>query len=109
MNSQFAQAADYMRQAVALKPDSVQVQFYFGLCLMDLELFDEACAAFREVVRIKPDFAEGHLMLGRIYRENLSEVEKSLNHLKKAEKLFVKLEDYQRVGEIRQLLSRQPA
>jgi hypothetical protein len=33
-------------------------------------------------------------------------LDKSLHHLKKAEKLFVKLEDYQRVGEIRQLLSR---
>jgi tetratricopeptide (TPR) repeat protein len=99
-------AVDYMRQAVALKPDSMQVQFYFGLSLMDLELFDEACAAFREVVRIKPDFAEGHLILGKLYREKLSELDKSLHHLKKAEKLFVKLEDYQRVGEIRQLLIR---
>ena len=103
---QFSQAVDYMRQAVALKPDSVQVQFYFGLSLMDIELFDEACAAFREVVRIKPDFAEGHLMLGKLYRENMLDMDKSLHHLKKAEKLFVKLEDYQRVGEIRQLLSR---
>jgi hypothetical protein len=33
-------------------------------------------------------------------------LDKSLHHLKKAEKLFVKLEDYQRVGEIRQLLIR---
>jgi hypothetical protein len=30
---------------------------------MDLEMFEEACTAFREVVRIKPDFADGHLML----------------------------------------------
>ena len=106
MNMHIGLAVDYMRQAVALKPDSMQVQFYFGLSLMDLELFDEACAAFREVVRIKPDFAEGHLILGKLYREKLSELDKSLHHLKKAEKLFVKLEDYQRVGEIRQLLSR---
>ncbi|MBC8287795.1 MAG: tetratricopeptide repeat protein [Nitrospinae bacterium] len=106
MNMLTAQAVDYMRQAVALKPDSVQVQFYFGLSLMDMELFDEACAAFREVVRIKPDFSEGHLMLGKLYRENLMDMDKSTHHLKKAEKLFVKLEDYQRVGQIRQLLSR---
>ncbi len=106
MNKQITLAVDYMRKAVALKPDSVQVQFYFGLTLMDSELFDEACAAFREVVRIKPDFAEGHLVLGKLYRENLSDKDKSLLHLKKAEKLFVKLEDYQRVGQIRQLLSR---
>ena len=109
MNGQSGQAIDYMRKAVLLKPDSVQVQFYFGLCLMDLKIFDEACAAFREVVRIKPDFADGHLMLGKIYHEQLSDPEKSLPHLKKAEKLFLKLEDYQRVGQIRQLLLRIPA
>ena len=109
MNAQIAQAVDYMRQAVVLKPDSVQVQFYFGLALMDSELFDEACAAFREVVRIKPDFAEGHLVLGKLYRKSLSDTDKSLHHLKKAEKLFVKLEDYQRVGQIRQILSRRSA
>ena len=106
MDKQITLAVDYMRKAVALKPDSVQVQFYFGLTLMDSELFDEACAAFREVVRIKPDFAEGHLVLGKLYRENILDKDKSLFHLKKAEKLFVKLEDYQRVGQIRQLLSR---
>lgn len=106
MNSQFVLAVDYMKQAVALKPDSVQVQFYFGLSLMDMELFDEACAAFREVVRIKPDFAEGHLMLGKLYRDRIFDSDKSLHHLKRAEKLFMKLEDYQRVGQIRQLLSR---
>jgi tetratricopeptide (TPR) repeat protein len=109
MDGQFAQAADYMRQAVTLKPDSVQMQFYFGLSLMDLKLFDEACAAFREVVRIKPDFAEGHLVLGKLYRQNLADLDRSLHHLKKAEKLFVKVEDYQRVGQIRQLLSRRSA
>ena len=106
MDKQITLAVDYMRKAVALKPDSVQVQFYFGLTLMDSELFDEASAAFREVVRIKPDFAEGHLVLGKLYRENILDKDKSLFHLKKAEKLFVKLEDYQRVGQIRQLLSR---
>ena len=73
---------------------------------MDMELFDEACAAFREVVRIKPDFAEGHLMLGKLYRDRIFDSDKSLHHLKRAEKLFMKLEDYQRVGQIRQLLSR---
>ena len=109
MNSQFSQAGDYMRQAVALKPDSVQVQFYFGLSLMDLKMFEEACMAFREVVRIKPDFADGHLMLGKLYREKLSDPDKALPYLKRAEKLFMKVEDYQRVGQIRQLLIRRPA
>ncbi len=109
MNSQISQAVDYMKQAVALKPDSVQVQFYFGLSLVDLKMFEEACAAFREVVRIKPDFADGYLMLGKLYHEKLFEPSKALSYLKRAEKLFMKAEDYQRVGQIRQLFIRRPA
>ena len=55
------------------------------------------------------DFADGHLMLGKLYREKLSDPGKALPYLKKAEKLFMKVEDYQRVGQIRQLLIRRPA
>ncbi len=109
MDAQKSEAVRNMRHAVVLKPDSVQMQFYLGLSLMDLEMYDDAGNAFREVVRIKPDFAEGHFMLGKLFREHLSNADKSHHHLKRAEKLFVKLEDYQRVGEIRQLLSRRPA
>ncbi len=109
MDSQMPEAVRNMRRAVVLKPDSVQMQFYLGLSLMDSELYDEACNAYREVVRIKPDFADGHFMLGKLYREQLSDSDKSIYHLKRAEKLFMKLEDYQRVGQIRQLLSRRPA
>jgi len=106
IKGQFKEAVKYLKQAVALKPDSVQVQFYLGLSLMDSELFDDACAAFSEVIRIKPNFADGHMMLGNLYRENILEPDKAIYHLKRAEKLFVKMEDFQRVGYIRQLLSR---
>ena len=102
----FKEAVEYLKKAVVLKPDSVQVQFYLGLSLADAELYDDACMAFREVIRIKPNFADGHMMLGNLYRENIPEPEKAIYHLKRAEKLFVKMEDFQRVGYIRQLLSR---
>ncbi|MBT5469271.1 MAG: tetratricopeptide repeat protein [Nitrospina sp.] len=109
INSRFKEAVEYLIKAVALKPDSVQVQFYLGLSLIDAEKYDEACSAFREVIRIKPDFADGHMMLGNLYRENIPEPDKAIYHLKRAEKLFMKLEDFQRVGYIRQLLSRYAA
>ena len=96
----------YLKKAVVLKPDSVQVQFYLGLSLIDVDLYDDACMAFREVIRIKPNFADGHMMLGNLYRENILDPERAIYHLKRAEKLFFKMEDFQRVGYIRQLLSR---
>ena len=88
-----------------LKPDSVHVQFYLALTLMDVEKFEEANEVFQQVVRIKPDFADGHFMLGNLYLNHLCETEKALLHLKKAEKLFLKLEDYHRAGQIRELLN----
>lgn len=109
INAKFSEAVEYLKNAVALKPDSVQVQFYLGLSLVDAEHYEDACSAFREVIRIKPDFADGHLMLGNMHRDKIPEPEKAVYHLKRAEKLFLKLEDYQRVGHIRQLLSRQSA
>ena len=106
IKAQYKEAVQYLKKAVVLKPDSVQVQFYLGLSLVDAELYDDACLAFREVIRIKPNFADGHMMLGNLYRENIPDPEKAVYHLKKAEKLFVKMEDFQRVGYIRQLLLR---
>ena len=106
IDTQFEKAVVYLKNAVALKPDSVQVQFYLGLSLLDAKLYDEACSAFRDVIRIKPDFADGHMMLGNLYRENILDSDKAIYHLKRAERLFMKMEDFQRVGYIRQLLAR---
>lgn len=104
MSSHHQEAVEYLKKSVELKPDSVQVQFYLASALMDLGRYDEAGEVFQEVVRIKPDFADGHFMLGNLYLENLLDPERAISHLKKAEKLFLKLEDYQKSAHIRQLL-----
>ncbi len=99
-------AANSLEQAVLLKPDSVQMQFSYGLTLMDCGRYEEACDAFQEAVRIKPDFAEGHFLLGHMYLEKLSETDRAINHLKKAEKLYIKLEDFDRLARVRQALAK---
>jgi len=57
-------------------------------------------------VRVKPDFAEGHYMLGYVYLEKFSETEKAINHLNKAEKLYIKLEDFGRLTRVREILAK---
>ena len=104
MSSRFSESIEVLKKSVAFKPDSVQVQFYLALTLVDLEKFEEANEVFQEVVRIKPDFADGHFMLGNLYLHHLGESEKAQLHLKKAEKLFLKLEDFHRAAQIRELL-----
>ncbi|MCH8157953.1 MAG: tetratricopeptide repeat protein, partial [Nitrospinae bacterium] len=103
------EAVSALRQAAARKPDSIQVQFLLGRTLADCKKYQDACDAFLEVVRIKPDFADGHYMLGNLYLDKLSESEKATTHLKKAEKLLVKLEDFDRLAHVRQILAHQPA
>jgi tetratricopeptide (TPR) repeat protein len=72
--------------------------------LIDCEKFQGACDAFKETVRIKPDFAEGYYMLGYVYHEKLLDMENGNYHLRKAEKLYLKMEDFDRLKNIRSML-----
>ena len=102
----FERAATSLRSSALLKPDSLQTQYLLGLVLLDCEKFQGACDAFSETVRIKPDFAEGHYMLGYICLEKLFDEEKGAHHLTKAEKLYVKLEDLDRLERVRVMLEK---
>lgn len=109
MSGEFDQALQALRQAARLKPDSVQVQFYLGLTLMDSGRSQEACEVILEAVRVKPDFADGHHVLGCLYLDKLAEPEKAALHLRKAEKLYVKMSDHRRAEQVRLLLAGQSA
>lgn len=98
-------AVEYLQDAVALNPNSVQSSFYLGLTLMELERYPEACEVLQEVVHSKPDFAEVHFMLGNLYMEKTGDTDRAVAHLKKAEKLFIKLEDNLRLSHVRQILA----
>ena len=100
-------AVDHFKNAVNLSPGSVQSSFYLGLTLMEVERYVEACEVFEMVVRVKPDFADVHFMLGNLYTEKIKDADKAVSHLKKAEKLFVKLDDNLSLSHVRQILVRQ--
>lgn len=102
-------AVEYFQQAVALNPNSAQANFYLGLTLMELAKFHEACEVFQEVVHAKPDFAEVHFMLGNLYMDKTGDTDKAVAHLKKAEKLFIKLDDNLRLSHVRQMLAHEGA
>ena len=102
----YEKAATSLYRSVSLKPDSLQTQHYLGLVLIDCERFQGACDAFNEAIRIKPDFAEGHYMLGYVYFKKLFDMEKGAHHLNKAEKLFIKLENFDRLERVRELLEK---
>ena len=103
---EFNKAATSLQHSVLLKPDSLKMQYSLGLVLMKCGKNESACDAFLEVVRIKPDFADAHYMLGQIYLEIFFEIKKGVSHLSKAEKLFTKLEDFDRLARVRAMLSK---
>lgn len=109
MSGQLDDAVQAVKRAALLKPGSVQVQFFFGLTLMDAGRPAEACEAVMEAVRLKPDFADGHHVLGVLYQGPLAEPEKATLHLRKAEKLYVKMADHRRAEQVRRLLAGQVA
>ncbi|MCF8719828.1 tetratricopeptide repeat protein [Nitrospina gracilis] len=97
-------ALDMFERAMRLAPDSLQVRFSLGLACMDCGHHDAARDALIEVLRIKPDFPDAHYLLGYLYREIFRLEEPAVAHLKKAERLYVKLKDHERVAKIHQLL-----
>ncbi|MCF8722361.1 tetratricopeptide (TPR) repeat protein [Nitrospina gracilis] len=105
---QLETALDMFERAARLAPDSLQVRFSLGLACMDCGNHDAARDAFVEVLRIKPDFPDAHYLLGYLYREVFHLEEPAVAHLKKAEKLYLKLKDHDRVAKIRQLLVAAP-
>ena len=102
-------AIEALKKMIALSPDSVQARYSIGLAYLDGKQYEEASEAFQEALKIKPDFADVHLMLGNLYQSPLTDNERSIFHLKKAEKLFAKLEDYPNSARARHLLENQPA
>ena len=98
-----------LEKAVSLAPDSVHARFSLGLAYYDSKRLELARDEFQETVRIRPDFADAHYLLGCLYHSPLEDSERSLLHLKKAEKLYVKLKDYSKISRVRELMETQPA
>jgi tetratricopeptide (TPR) repeat protein len=108
MSGDHAEAVEKLKKAVAIDPSAEQVHYYLGLVYLDLRQYENARDSFREAVRVKPDFADGHYMLGDMFSNILIDPEKAILHLRKAEKLYLKLEDYDQSARVRQRLSHFP-
>lgn len=93
-----------LERAVELGPDSVQAQFNLGLACMDGERFAESVDAFQHALRIKPDLADAHYLVGFLYCHKLDDQEQGQSHLKKSEKLYLKLKEFEKAERARSLI-----
>jgi tetratricopeptide (TPR) repeat protein len=108
MMEKVEESLSILEKAVSLAPDSVHARFSLGLAYYDSKRLELARDEFLETVRLRPDFADAHFLLGSLYHSALEDSERSLFHLRKAEKLFSKLKDYQKVSRVRELMTTQP-
>ncbi|TDJ57765.1 MAG: tetratricopeptide repeat protein, partial [Nitrospina sp.] len=98
-------AVSVLEKSVALAPDSLQDRFSLGLAYLDAHQHESAGEALLETVRIRPDFADAHYLLGQLFHSHLEDRERSVKHLKTAEKLYSKLKDHEKSARIRQILA----
>jgi len=65
-DGQYREALDLYRQVIARMPDDAVVRFEYAQLLRDLNVQDEAIKQAREAVRIDPNMAEAHRLLGSL-------------------------------------------
>ena len=106
MSGNYPEAVEILKKAIDIKQDAEQAHFYLGLVYLDLGQHENACESFQNAVRVKPDFADGHYMLGDLFGSKICDQEKAVMHLKKAEKLYIKLEDHDQTARVRSCISR---
>jgi tetratricopeptide (TPR) repeat protein len=61
---QWAQALDYLQQAVAMDANYVAAQYHLANALSAIERYDDANRYYRQLCLSKPDWADAHLNLG---------------------------------------------
>lgn len=87
----YREALELYRKVIALLPDDAVVRFEYAQLLRDLNVGDEAMKQAREVVRIDPNFVEGHRLLGALEfaasEKDPSRLDAAIGELEAARKL----------------------
>jgi tetratricopeptide (TPR) repeat protein len=76
----FRQAAQYLRKAIAIKPDHGYSYHKLAVCYLHLNREKEALKTFRVALRYQPEFAEGHIELAEVLFRR-GEDEEAVGHL----------------------------
>jgi len=81
--SDFAAAADALKQVVQAQPNLTRAWFNLGYAYTALHKYEEAIAAYRKAVELEPNLFEARLNLGILLFE-LNDPQAALEHLEKA-------------------------
>lgn len=67
-NGDYKEAAEILRKAILLKPDSFKAHYNLGRTLEKLGNLEEALKEYKETVKLNPNFAKAHYDLGHVQR-----------------------------------------
>ncbi|HEV8609093.1 MAG TPA: tetratricopeptide repeat protein [Thermoanaerobaculia bacterium] len=87
----YREALDLYRKVIELLPQDAVVRFEYAQLLRDLNVPDESMKQAQEVVRLDPQFVEGHRLLGALElalsERDPSHLDKAISELEAARKL----------------------
>jgi tetratricopeptide (TPR) repeat protein len=100
----FEKAEREFRESIREDPNFVEAHYNLGVLLKDLKRYDEAVKNYREVIRIKPDYAETyhiHSILGRLLKD-LKRYEEAAREYK--EELTINSKDIEAIKDLSKIL-----
>jgi tetratricopeptide (TPR) repeat protein len=68
-NQEYVEALSYFEKVVIEDTGNADAYIYIGLCNSELGLYNDEVEAYKQAIRIKPDYAEAHYNLGVAYGE----------------------------------------
>jgi tetratricopeptide (TPR) repeat protein len=79
----YDEASIFLDRAIAKDPSNYHFWYERGRCYLKLKNDEKALSCFKRVVDLKPDYADGHLMLGYIYM-NMHKLTEAIHSYDKA-------------------------
>ncbi|NIP73589.1 MAG: tetratricopeptide repeat protein [Gammaproteobacteria bacterium] len=83
-----AAALEAVEASLAADPDSATAHNLRGVSLRALGRFEEAEAAYREALRLRPDYANAHFNMGVLYEIYLQDYQQALLHYRRFQELL---------------------
>lgn len=82
--NRFPEAEKASRRAIEVDPSDASSKYQLAFTLIEQKVnLQEAAFLLEDAIRLRPDFADAHYQLGKLYMEK-SEVQKAINHLETA-------------------------
>src|SRR5689334_24185492 len=63
----YSEAVDLLERVAALRPDDARTRYRLGRALQNQKRFTDSIAAFRQALKLDPNFTEAHHALGVSY------------------------------------------